>query len=137
MGYRSQQRGATACTILAPMMITATTEAGCLDSPPKLNLLPQGARGNITLQLCTLSKMAPNLLQLQHVQIQHMIEDGGFTYRQIGEVANCSFDAVKAISRNLRDFGSTTAPRTNVGRPPSITPVIRDTLLEHLLRKPD
>ena len=35
-----------------------------------------------------------------------MIENGAFTYPQISEAANCSCDAVKAISRNLRDFVS-------------------------------
>ena len=80
--------------------------------------------------------MAPNLAQSQHAQIQHMIEDGSFTYREIGKATNCSFDAIKAISRNLRDFGSTRAPRNRGGRPPSITADMRDALLEHLLRKP-
>ena len=81
--------------------------------------------------------MSPNLSSSQHAQIQHMIENGAFTYPQISEAANCSVDAVKAISRNLRDFGSTRAPQTQGGRPPSITPTMRDALLEHLLRKPD
>jgi hypothetical protein len=65
--------------------------------------------------------MAPNLSASQHAQIQHMIENGAFTYPQIGQAANCSVDAVRAISRNLRDFGGTRAPRNRGGRPPSIT----------------
>jgi transposase len=81
--------------------------------------------------------MAPNLSVSQHDQIQHMIQDGAFTIPQISDAANCSFDAVKAISRNLRNFGSTRAPRNPGGRPSSITPIMRDALLEHLLRKPD
>ena len=65
-----------------------------------------------------------------------MVEDGRFTYREIGVATNCSFDAVKAISRNLRDFSSTKAPRNRGGRPPSIIPTIRDALLEQLIWKP-
>lgn len=66
-----------------------------------------------------------------------MIENGAFAYPQIGQAANCSVDAVKAISRNLRDFGSTRAPQNRGGRPTSITPTMREALLEHLLRKRD
>lgn len=80
--------------------------------------------------------MAPNLSASQHAQIQDMIEDGRFTYQEIGKAANCSFDAVKAISRNLRDFGSTRAPRNRFGRPLSISPTMRETLLEQLIWKP-
>lgn len=81
--------------------------------------------------------MAPNLSASQHTQIRHVIENGAFTYPQIGQAANCSVDAVKAISRNLRDFGSTRAPQNWGGRPTSITPTMREALLEHLLRKRD
>jgi transposase len=78
--------------------------------------------------------MALNLSVSQHAEIQHMIEVKRFTHRQIADVANCSIDAVEAISRNLRDFGSTRAPGSG-GRPPFVTPVMREALLEHLLRK--
>jgi transposase len=82
-------------------------------------------------------QMAPNLPASQHALIQHMIDDGRFTNRQIAKAAHCSIPAVKAIKRNLRDFGSTTAPPNGGGRPPSMTSVMRDALLEYLLRKPN
>ena len=66
-----------------------------------------------------------------------MISDGCFTYRQIGAAANCSFDAVKAIRRNLRGFGRTKALRNHGGRYPSVTPLMREALLEYLVEKPD
>ena len=80
--------------------------------------------------------MAPNLSVSQHVQIRDMLNDSRFTLRQISKANNCSIPAVKAIKRNLRTFGSTTAPSNHGGRPQSITRVILNALLEHLLRKP-
>lgn len=44
--------------------------------------------------------------------------------------------SVKAISRNLRDFGSTKAPPNRGGRCPSVTPLMREALLEYLVQKP-
>jgi hypothetical protein len=82
-------------------------------------------------------QMAPNLPASQDTLIQHMIDDGRFTNRQIAEAADCSIPAVKAIKRNIHDFGSTTAPLNGGGRPPSMTSVMRDALLEYLLRKPN
>jgi hypothetical protein len=81
--------------------------------------------------------MAPNLAASQHALIQDMIDDGALTYRQIARAANCGAAAVKAIGRNLRDFGSTTAPPNRGGRPTSMNPVMRDAILEYLLRKPN
>jgi transposase len=82
-------------------------------------------------------QMAPNLPACQHALIRHMINDGRFTNCQIAKAAHCSIPAVKAIKRNLRDFGSTTAPPNGGGRPESINPLMRDALFEHLLRKPN
>jgi hypothetical protein len=48
----------------------------------------------------------------------------------------CSKRGVYRIKRNLRLFGTTTAPSNSVGRPRSITPEIQDTLCEHLLDNP-
>jgi hypothetical protein len=80
--------------------------------------------------------MALNLSASQHAQIRDMIDDGRFTNRQIAKANHCSKGAVKAIRRNLRDFGSTTALPNRGGRPPSMTPAMRDALFEYLLRKP-
>src|SRR5271155_502363 len=82
-------------------------------------------------------QMAPNLPACQHALIRHVIDDGRFTGRQIAKAARCSIPAVKAIERNIRDFGSTTAPPNGGERPESINPLMRDALFEHLLRKPN
>jgi transposase len=66
-----------------------------------------------------------------------MIDDGRFTNGQIAKAAHCSIPAIKAIKRNLHDFGCTTAPPNGGGRPPSMTPPMRDALLEYLRRKPN
>jgi transposase len=80
--------------------------------------------------------MAPNLAASQHELIRNMIIDGGFTHPEIAWTAECSRDAVKAISANLRRFGSTTAPRNGGGRRRSITPSMLGALREHLIEKP-
>lgn len=81
--------------------------------------------------------MARKLPALTHERIQYMIENGGFTVRQIAADANCSRDAVKAIKRNLRNFGSTRAPARRSGRRSSITSEIRDALLAKLDKHPE
>lgn len=81
--------------------------------------------------------MATNLGAAQHELIRDMILDGSCTYPQIAAAAECSRDAVKAISANLRRFGSTTAPRNGGGRRRSVTPTMLQVLSEHLLEKPD
>jgi len=81
--------------------------------------------------------MAPNLTPLKRILIQHMIEDGGFKNEEIAEAASCTNRTVKAINRNLRLFGSTTAPLNRGGRPRSITPTMLNSLLEHLSPEPD
>ena len=65
-----------------------------------------------------------------------MIIDKAFTYPPIVDVAGCSTGAIKAISANLRRFGSTTAPPSCGGRPRSMTPPMLDALRDHLLEKP-
>ena len=77
--------------------------------------------------------MAPNLAASQHAL---MITGKALTYLQIAEVAGCSTGAVKAISADLRRFGSTTAPPNHGGRSRSMTPPMLDALREHLLEKP-
>jgi len=61
----------------------------------------------------------------------------GSSYREIAGAARCSRGAVKAISTNLRRFGSTTAPPNRRGRYRSITRPMLDALRQHLLEKPD
>ncbi|OQV09551.1 Homeodomain-containing protein [Cladophialophora immunda] len=63
-------------------------------------------------------QMAPKLPASTHARIRCMIENGSFTNRQIATMkgVKCSINAVKAIKRNLRDFGSTTRPGRG-GRP--------------------
>lgn len=81
--------------------------------------------------------LAPNLAPAQHALIRDMIADGSFTYMQIARTLGCSRDAVKAISANLRRFGSTTAPHNGTGRPKCVTPQMLEALCEHLVTKPD
>ena len=81
--------------------------------------------------------MAPKLGVETHTLIRDMIIDGTSTHAQIALAANCSKDAVKAISANLRRFGSTTAPRNGGGRPRTLTTTMLNVLREDLLRKPD
>jgi transposase len=66
-----------------------------------------------------------------------MIEQGCFTNGQIADDNDCRIGAVKAIKRNIRDFGSIKAPGRRGGRPSSITPEIRDALLAHLEKNPE
>jgi len=68
--------------------------------------------------------MAPNLKPAKRILIRDMIEDGGFKSDEIAEAASCTDRTVKAIDRNLRLFGSTTAPLNRGGRPRSITPAM-------------
>jgi transposase len=81
--------------------------------------------------------MAPNLKPAKRILIRDMIKDGGFKNEEIAEAASCTDRTVKAIDRNLRLFGSTTAPPNRGGRPRSITPAMLDSLLEHLGPEPD
>lgn len=79
-------------------------------------------------------QMAPTLTPSQHVRIRDLIADGSFKYVQVANAATCSRDAVKAISANLRRFGSTAAPNNGTGRPKWLTPNMLDVLREHLVR---
>jgi transposase len=81
--------------------------------------------------------MAPNLRAEKHARIRRMIEQRCFTNGQIADDNDCRIGAVKAIKRNIRDFGSTKAPGCRGGRPSSITPEIRDALLAHLDKNPE
>jgi hypothetical protein len=86
------------------------------------------------LYILHILQVAPNLVGLQNALIQDMIVDKAFTYPQIVEVVGCSPGAVKAISANLRPFGSTTALPNRGGYPQSMTPLML--VREHFLKKP-
>lgn len=80
--------------------------------------------------------MAPNLSKTRHAEIEYMI-DAGFTDVAIGGALECSRNAVGHIRRNLQDFGHTKAPRNPSGRPRSLTPAMREAILEYLRVWPD
>lgn len=72
-----------------------------------------------------------------HARIRRIIEQGRFTNRQIADDNDCGIGAVKAIKRDLRDFGSNTAPGRRGGRSSSIAPAMRDALLAYLDKNPE
>lgn len=80
--------------------------------------------------------MAPNLAHEQHCRIRDMIDSGSLTNAQIAEVARCSARSIRSIRVNLRDFGSTTAPRNRPGPPRTITADTQQALQDHLLEHP-
>jgi transposase len=81
--------------------------------------------------------MAPNLAASQRQLIHDMIVSKSLTAAQMADVAGCSIRSVKYIRSNLRSFGTVKAPWNGGGRPRYITPSMLDTLLQHLLEKPD
>ena len=81
--------------------------------------------------------MAPNLAASQHGQIRDMIVYGAFYDTDIAEAVECSRNAVGAIRSNLQCFGRTNAPRNVSGPRRSITPSMREAILDLLLLKPE
>lgn len=91
--------------------------------------------GAINIQT-THHKMARNLDSWQHNMILHMIcSKKALTISQIAQAAKCSERSATRIRRKMRLFGSARSPPVRVGRPPTITPVMLDALLDHLTRK--
>jgi hypothetical protein len=87
----------------------------------------QGARRQLP------PRMAPHLAESQHVIIGDMTASKvPFKAKQIANVAGCSR---RAIYRRRLNRPPRTSPNP-VGRPRSITPLILDTLCEHLLENP-
>jgi transposase len=81
----------------------------------------------------SLPRMAPHLAKSQHVIIGDMAASKvPFKAKQIANVAGCSR---RAIYRRRLNRPPRTSPNP-VGRPRSITPLILDTLCEHLLENP-
>jgi hypothetical protein len=79
--------------------------------------------------------MARTLDSQRHAMIVHMIRSGRFTTLQIAKAANRS----KCSGANIRKkllFGSARPRLVRAGWPPSITPLMLDTLCEHLTEKP-
>jgi transposase len=79
--------------------------------------------------------MAPNLSRTRHTEIQYLIEEG-FTDVAIGGALECSRNAVGHIRGNLRKFGCANA-RKRSGPCRSLTPALREALLEYLRVWPD
>ncbi|KAJ5697657.1 hypothetical protein N7488_011341 [Penicillium malachiteum] len=55
----------------------------------------------------------------------------------MAEAAGCSKRSIITISANLRMFGDVRAPLIPGGRPRVITPIMLESLCDHLLEKPD
>jgi hypothetical protein len=86
-------------------------------------------------KVISLLRIAPNLAELQHVQIRDMILSNCLA-AEIANVVGCSKRSVFAIKSNLRCFSSTKASSNSVRQPRSITPLMLDALCEYLLEKP-
>ncbi|KAK4233566.1 hypothetical protein C8A03DRAFT_19384, partial [Achaetomium macrosporum] len=54
---------------------------------------------------------------------------------EIAETVGCSEPAVRRIRSRLRRYGTTTSPPTRVSRERKITPLMRDTLFEQLVKR--
>ncbi|KAJ5703719.1 hypothetical protein N7493_010857 [Penicillium malachiteum] len=81
--------------------------------------------------------MAPNLAKSTLVLICDMISSDELSISEMAAAAGCSKRAITRIRSNLRLFGSVKAPPIKAGRPRSLTPIMLETLCEHLLQKPD
>ena len=73
--------------------------------------------------------MAPHLAQWRHDQMKQKID------RRYGDVAirkavGCSRNAAGHIRNNLRDYGCVTAPRKRSGQQRSLTPTVREALVQ-------
>lgn len=80
-------------------------------------------------------KMARHLKPHKRAIIIHMIRSQRFTSQQIAYAAKCSRRSVSDIHRKLQKFGSA-RPLVHAGRPTTLTPLVLDTLCDHLIHKP-
>lgn len=80
--------------------------------------------------------MAPRLPLSKLHPIRDMIESKSLTTSQMAEEAECSKLTVVNIRRNLRQFGSVHAPPTRIGRKRTVTPLMFESLCDHLSEKP-
>lgn len=81
--------------------------------------------------------MAPNLAPSKHELIQDMLRSGELSISQMAKAAGCNKRTILRISSNIRTFGRAKAPPNKGGRPRSISPVMLETLCDHLLEKPN
>lgn len=81
--------------------------------------------------------MAPHLAQSQRIQLRDMIRLASIPDKTIADIVNCSLRSVVRARANLRVFGNLHAPRNSGGRQPCVLPHILETLIDHLLMKPD
>ena len=81
--------------------------------------------------------MARNLNAWQRKMIVHMISSKNrLTTSQMAKLAKCSERSITNIRKKMRLFGSPNPPTIAPGPPPSVTPVMLDTLCDHLAEKP-
>lgn len=80
--------------------------------------------------------MAPRLPPSKLEMIRDMTHSESLTISQMAEAAGCSERSIINIRNNLRLFENVRAPLTRVGRRPSTTPPMIQTLCDHLLEKP-
>ena len=80
--------------------------------------------------------MAPRLALSKIEFISDMLKSNELTISQIANAAGCSKRSVYSIRSNLELFGSAKAPRIRAGRPRILTPLMLETLCDHLLIKP-
>lgn len=97
--------------------------------PTTLAILPRVEVGSTT--------MAPRLAVSKLETIRDMIISQSLTTSQMAEAAGCSKRSIITISANLRMFGDVRAPLIPGGRPRVITPIMLESLCDHLLEKPD
>ncbi|KAJ5335558.1 hypothetical protein N7452_007961 [Penicillium brevicompactum] len=81
--------------------------------------------------------MVPNLAKSTLVLIRDIISSDELSTSGMAAAAGCSERTIARIRSNLRLFGSVKAPPIKAGRPWSTTPIMLDTLCDHLLQKPD
>ncbi|KAJ5101023.1 hypothetical protein N7456_007075 [Penicillium angulare] len=82
-------------------------------------------------------QMARNLQTWQRKLIVHMtLSRKRLTISQMAKVAKCSERSVTNIRRNMRLFDDPRSPSVPAGQPSIITPVMVDTLCNHLAEKP-
>lgn len=79
--------------------------------------------------------MAPNLAKSTLVLIRDMISSDELSSSEMAAAAGCSERAIARIRSNLRLFGSVKAPPIQAGRSRSITPIMLETLCDHLLER--
>lgn len=81
--------------------------------------------------------MARHLKPPTRTMIVRMIRRKEFTLQGITNAAKCSRRSVSYINRKLRKFGCARPSLIQAGRPSMLTPLVLETLCNHLSNKPD